>query len=119
MDGEMTWRQRLDKRLRDPETHELAARIHITEDPEMSKNYPNEWPVQMDIHLRNGKVVSRRLDQVKWSPRRPATWDELAEKFIGMGELVIGKDRAQQAVDWIARLEKADSLAPLLDLLRR
>ena len=119
MDGEMTWRQRLDKRLRDPATHELAARIHITEDPEMSKNYPAEWPSQLDIHLRNGEVVSQRLDQVKWSPRRPAAWDELADKFIGMGELVIGKDRAQKAVDWIAQLEKADSLAPLLDLLRR
>ena len=44
------------------QTHELATRIHITEDPKMSKNYPNEWP---------------------------------------------------------ARLEEADSLAPLLDLLRR
>jgi len=119
MDGEMTWRQRLDKRLRDPATHELAARIHITEDPKMSKRYPNEWPAQLDIQLRNGEVVSKRLDQVKWSPRRPATWDELADKFIGMGELVIGEDRAKQAVDWIAHLEGADSLAPLLDLLRR
>ena len=118
MDGEMTWRQRLERRLRDPATHALAAKVHMAEDTEMTKRYPGEWPVRLDIHLVGGEVISRQLDRVKWSPSRPATWEQLAEKFLAMAEPVIGRDRAGRAIDEIARLDQSEDLAALLELVR-
>jgi 2-methylcitrate dehydratase len=118
MDGELTLRQRLEERLRDPKTHELAARVKVREDEKMTERYPDEWPVEMRFHLRGGEVITRRVDQVKWSPRRPPGWDELSEKFIGMAESVIGSNRALEAVDVIANLDEAASIAPLMNLVR-
>jgi 2-methylcitrate dehydratase PrpD len=118
MDGELTLRQRLEERLRDPKTHELAARVKVREDEKMTERYPDEWPVEMRIHLRGGEVITRRVDQVKWSPRRPPGWDELSEKFISMAESVIGSNRALEAVDVIANLDEATSIAPLMNLVR-
>jgi 2-methylcitrate dehydratase PrpD len=118
IDGEMTLRQRLESRLRDPATHELASRVVVREDPEMSRRYPREWPARIDIRLRNGEIVSRQSDQVKWSPQRPASWDQLAEKFSSMAEPTIGRDRTAAAIRIIEQIDEIDQVSSLTRLLQ-
>jgi len=118
IDGEMTLRQRLESRLRDRATHELASRVVVREDPEMTRRYPNEWPTRLEIRLRDGQTITREVDQVKWSPQRPPTFDELEEKFHSMAETVIGPDKALLAIESIRRIDQLDDLQPLLNLLR-
>src|SRR5207245_2782066 len=43
-DGRLTPRQLWKERIRDRKVHELAARVVLTEDPEMSLAYPKKWP---------------------------------------------------------------------------
>src|SRR6185369_11367458 len=81
IDGEMTLRQRVDSRLRDAKTHELASRVVVQEDADMTRIYPDEWPTRLELRLRDGQTITREINQVKWSPQRPATWDQLEEKF--------------------------------------
>ena len=119
MDGELTWRQRLAIRLKDPAVHELASRVTVTEDPAMTARYPREWPVTVTLHLNGDEAISRHLDDVMWSPSRPATWDDLAEKFISMAEPLIGGDSAARAMESVARLDDLDTLTPILELVRR
>ena len=71
----------------------------------------------MEICLKHREVRKRRIDQVKWSPRRPPLWDEAAEKFIAMGEPVIGMERAKQVIDFVATLDDAPSVVPLMKLV--
>jgi 2-methylcitrate dehydratase PrpD len=68
MDGQLTPRQLWHERVRDPRVHALAARVTLVEDPEMSKAYPRQWPVQLTVRLRGGEAITRRVDEVKWSP---------------------------------------------------
>ena len=117
MDGAMTPKQLAKDRLRDPVVHELASRVKVVEVDEMTPMYPHEWPVEVEICLKDGEVRKRRIDQVKWSPRRPPLWDEAAEKFIAMGEPVIGMERAKQVIDFVATLDDAPSVAPLMKLV--
>lgn len=105
-------------RVRDPKVHDLARRTSFAEDPEMSKRYPHEWPVAITLHLRGGGRVSRRVDEVKWSPRRPPSWDELIEKFLPLAEPVIGKERSARTIEFVAGLDQAADMAPLMDLVR-
>jgi 2-methylcitrate dehydratase len=118
IDKEMTVRQRRESRLRDRATHDLASRVVVQEDPEMSARYPRDWPARMDIRLRNGETISMQLDQVKWSPQRPATFQELAEKFSTMAEPIIGRDRAAEAIRIIERIDEIDDLSALTRLLQ-
>ena len=117
MDGAMTPRQLAKDRLRDPVVHELASRVKVVEVDEMTPMYPHEWPVEVEICLKDGEVRKRRIDQVKWAPRRPPLWDEAAEKFIAMGEPVIGVERAKEVIDFVATLDDAPSVAPLMKLV--
>jgi 2-methylcitrate dehydratase PrpD len=117
MDGQLTPRQLWQERVRDPRVHELAARVVLVEDPEMSKAYPKQWPVQLTVRLRNGETITRRVDEVKWSPERLPSWAELVEKFRMLADPLLGEARAKQAVEMVASLGAGDGLGPLLSLL--
>ena len=117
MDGDLTPRQLARERIRDPRVHALAARVTLTEDPQMSKAYPHTWPVELTVRLKGGGRVSGRVDEVKWSPERPPAWEELVAKFRMLSDPLIGEADAQRAVDTIRTMKPDAPLAPLLKLL--
>ena len=118
IEKEMTPRQLRNEFIADPKVHELASRVAVTEDPEMSARFPAEWPLELVVRMRDGTVRSRRIDRVKWSDSRPPTWEELEEKFIMEVSPLLGESKARSAADLVANLEGDASIAPLMDLLR-
>jgi 2-methylcitrate dehydratase PrpD len=118
MDGTMTPRQFDKKRLCDPAVHALARRVTVAEDDEMSARYPHEWPVEVTLVMSGGERLRGAVDQVKWSPRRPPSWDDLAAKFAGLAEPVIGSAKVGQAIDFVAAVDRADTIGPLMDIVR-
>ena len=118
MDGEVTPRQFDKERLRDPAVHALAGRVTVTGNDEMDARYPHEWPVEVTLVMSDGEKLTGAVDQVKWSPRRPPTWDDLAAKFAAMAEPVIGSEKVGQAIDFIAAVDQADTIGPLMDMVR-
>jgi 2-methylcitrate dehydratase len=118
IDGKMTPRQFDKERLRDPVVHELARRVTVVEDDEMSSRYPYEWPVEVTILMFNGERLTGAVDQVKWSPRRPPSWDDLARKFESMAEPVIGSTKVKKAINYVTEVEQAASIEPLMEIVR-
>ena len=51
-------------------------------------------------------------------PEKPRSWSELAEKFSECAALVLPKQQAHEAIALVARIEKLDSLEPLMRALR-
>ena len=82
----------------------------------MDALYPNEWPVQVEIVLRDGRTVGERLDSVTGCPARPMTDQELAAKFMGNAQPILG-GRAQQVLDACMDLEGVVDMAELVALL--
>ena len=119
MDGEMTSRQLTDERLKDPTVHQLASRIKVIEEEEMNRLYPHEWPLDIEIRFRDGTTRKHHIDRVKWSPRIPPLWDEMAAKCHAMGDVVLGAERCDQVIDFVANLDDAASVRPLTEMLRR
>ena len=68
----------------------------------MTERFPHEWPVSVAITMNDGTVHEGRVDEVKWSPRRPPSWDDIAEKFVTLGAPVIGST-AHRVVEEVAR----------------
>jgi 2-methylcitrate dehydratase PrpD len=117
-DGTLGIEQLEEARVRDPRVHALARRVSFAEDPAMSARYPHEWPVSITLRLAGGRTLARRVDQVKWSPRRPPAWPELVAKFDSLAEPVIGRERAMRVVDLVKRLEDVQDMAELMGLVR-
>ena len=118
IEKEMTPRQLRNDFIANPPVHELASRVVVTEDPEMSARFPAEWPLELVVRMSDGTTRSRRIDKVKWSDSRPPAWEELEEKFLMVVGPVLGEAQARSAADLIANLEGDESIAPLMDLLR-
>ena len=119
MDGEMTPRQLTDERLRDPAVHELAAKVKVVKSEAMNRQYPHDWPLTVTIRLADGNRREHHIQQVKWSPRIPPVWEEMAAKFHALGDSVTGSDRCDQVIEFVANLDGAGSVRPLLELVRR
>ena len=118
IEKEMTPRQLRNEFISDPKVHDLASRVVVEEDPAMSARFPEEWPLQVVIGMRDGTTLTRRLDKVKWSDSRPPSWEELADKFRAQVDPVIGDSKASQAVDIIADIKDDETISPLMELLR-
>lgn len=117
-DGEMTVRQLSNERLRDPRLHELASRVTVTEDPAMTEAFPETWPAEVIVRLSNGEHIQRRVDKVKWSPKRVPAWAEIAEKFHVMADPAIGTARADRAIEIVAGLKETSTIESLMAVLR-
>ena len=118
IEKEMTPRQLRNEFITEARVHDLASRVVVEEDPEMSDRFPAEWPLALTIRMRDGSLRERRIDRVKWSDSRPPSWDELVEKFESQVEPVLGRDGTRQAVNIIANIDGDDSIDTLMGLLR-
>ena len=116
-DGEYGWRQQSRERIVDPAVHELASKVTVEVDESMDDNYPDDWPVHIEISLKDGRKLSDRLDKVTGCPNRPMTDSELVEKFVGNIEGIVGRDRAEAARDAFMALEDVAGARGLVDLL--
>ena len=83
----------------------------------MSQRYPHVWPARMDIRLRNGSSLSAAVEEVDWSPRRPASWSDLTEKFSTMAEPLIGASNVRDVVRLIEDLDDVKDISPLMNCL--
>ena len=91
----------------------------MVEDEDFTAMYPHEWPLSLQVRLKDGEVREKRIDQVNWSPRRPPPWDEITAKFTTMAEPVIGSSRTKDAIDFVGSLDNAPSVEYLLKLVRK
>ena len=116
-DAEYGWRQQSSGRIADPAVHDLASRVTVDVDESMDETYPDDWPVRVEITLKDGRKVADRLDKVTGCPNRPMTDAELCGKFVGNVEGVIGADRAEAARDTFMGLESLGSAPEIVELL--
>ena len=89
----------------------MMKRVHTKVDPESDKNYPQKRQATVEIRTREGKVYSQRLDGFKGEPEWPLTRREIEAKFMELASGVIGKQKAEEAVNFISSLEKKNSLS--------
>ena len=105
------------RRISDPAIHELASRVKVHADEEMDKLYPKEWPVLVDITLKDGRHVEKRLDKVIGCPHRSMTDAELSQKFLGNVEPLLGTEQAERVLEGCMSLEEVENIAEFVKWL--
>lgn len=105
------------EKLAAPELHALMDRVDCTHAPELDAAFPKQWPATVEMVLKDGKRLSKRVDVLHGDPEDPLSWDELVAKASGlMAEVIPGKQGAE-IVATIKGLESrsARSLTELLN----
>jgi 2-methylcitrate dehydratase len=105
------------ERLQDERILQLADRISILEDPDLSRQFPGKYPCRIEIRTRSGKTLVAAVDYPRGHCRNPMTDEEVSSKFSELTRRVLPSSRIERALDWLWRFDEATDLDPLFELL--
>lgn len=118
IDGEVGPDQVDEERIRDPKIHEIARKVKVIEDNELTNLYPDKTAANVQIITKLGKKYSFRVDVPKGDPRRPLTEEELKLKFRKLAARKLKTEQIETIIQEISELEELDDVAKLVSLLR-
>lgn len=99
--------------LGDPRIRDLAARVEVRVDPQMSPRRSDHPTARVEVALKDGRTLSGSTTVVRGDFERPVPAAEVIEKFIALTSGPLGADRARE----VARLtERADAIKDVRDL---
>ncbi|QHE83687.1 MmgE/PrpD family protein [Hydrogenophaga sp. BPS33] len=95
-----------DVHVADPRVRALAARIHMSADPDMQ--YVEAMPSELTMTLRDGSRTVLRVDTPKGRPSNPMDWSDMAAKFRQLAAPTLEPSAIEQVIEDVARLEDVD-----------
>ncbi len=119
VDGRVSAEQFTPERLADPFILDLVSRTRIVEDHALTAGYPDGIPNRVTVVLADG---SKFVEEVAFPPghhKNPMTEEQLAAKFHGLVDPVLGKARADQIWQKTASLQDDPAPHDILALLVR
>lgn len=106
-----------DSKVRNRKVIELMKRVALVVDDELEALGYDQVRSRIRIKLKDGRMIEGRYDVARGHPEKPMNWTELGEKFYDCASLVFPRKNAEEAMEFVARLEQQPSLAPLLRML--
>jgi 2-methylcitrate dehydratase len=119
VDGQISPAQFMPDRLSDPLIRSLLARTTVVEDPTYSARYPEAVPNRVTLILDDGTTLVREVAHPPGHARKPLTDAQLADKFHGLADSVLGRGRADAVQARVASLESDPAPHDVLKLLTR
>ena len=98
----------------------MISRINFGVHPEAEAAGYDKMTTIIDIHMKDGQIISGRADFGKGSPANPMSYDEVADKFRGCAEFAKwDKGKTEQIIETVWTLEQLKSVRELTSLLAR
>lgn len=104
-------------RTNDPVVLDLKSRVELVRHQEFEPAYPGQRPSITEIRLKDGRVLSRRIDDAEGSPTNPLRFEQIEEKFHRLVEPVIGVSRGIEIAQRVKEMDDAASMATIARLL--
>ncbi len=102
-----------DAAVANPEIQRLSRLVTISEDLAYSKSYPTEQRCDVEIYLRDGKVLSGHCRVMKGEPEFPNTIEQIREKFFALGRRVWSMPTLEQLWIGCLSLDELDNASDL------
>lgn len=115
-DGELGPGQLTEKRIADPKLLDLAAKVVVKTDEALNKIYPGRTSSRVEILFKDGRSLSRQVDDPKGDPRDPLDAKALAQKvkrFAGDRD----SRKLDEVIERVLELEKATDLNRIIELI--
>ena len=119
VDGVVSADQFHEDRLRDPALLDLVSRTTVVEDPTLTAGYPNGIPNRVSVRLKNGRVHTAEVAFPPGHDKNPLSDGELAVKFHGLADSILGADRADLIISRLARLDQEARPHEVVGLLNK
>jgi 2-methylcitrate dehydratase PrpD len=111
-------------RIRDEKVHRLMHRVTVTV-PDDLKRHKGQWgengvnwgEARITVRLKDGSVLRQPCSHAKGWPERPASWQDLCQKFEDCTAAVLDKGQIRDAIATIGKLEELHSVRDLVSIL--
>jgi 2-methylcitrate dehydratase PrpD len=101
-------------RITDPAIQRLLPAITMRVDPEIGKDAPPLTQAHLEVRLEDGTTHTTRANGARGYPDRPATDEDLSEKFLICARRALPE---AQARDLLARLRQLDAVENVRTLI--
>jgi len=106
------------KKIMDPTIRAQLKKVEVVADPEIEKVFPALQRVIVTVTTTDGRSFTNQLDFPKGDPRNPLTDQEIEEKFAALAQGVLTTGAQKKLKEAIWNLEKLDSVAKLMALMK-
>ncbi|MEM2405155.1 MAG: MmgE/PrpD family protein [Candidatus Methanomethylicia archaeon] len=117
VEGHVTIQNFTWEKIFDPKIREFMKRIRVEGDSELDKLYPEMFPAEVKVTLKDGRSYSETEYYPKGSYKNPLTNEELQNKFLNLATITFTMKQAQEIINIINVLEKVNKISELTSLL--
>jgi len=103
--------------LADPRIRDLARRVEVSADPEMSPRRSDYPTARVSIHLRDGRALEETATVVRGDAENPVPSEDVVAKFLALASPVLGASRARRAADAVNEVDALKRVQDLTGLL--
>ena len=107
------------ERFHEPQIKRLMGKVVLQKDNRIERNFPEEWPAIVQVHLTNGKQFEKHVHFPKGDPENPLTWQELSAKFHSLATRVISESDCEQLIQSVKNMNSPAELRNIWKLAGR
>jgi 2-methylcitrate dehydratase PrpD len=101
--------------IKDPLVHDLCEKVTWSIDEAFEAAYPRRYPARVTVKTKGGKTWVGEVEYPKGDPERPATMEEVVEKFRANAANTIGSVKAGRIIELVGRIETLENIQELMD----
>jgi 2-methylcitrate dehydratase PrpD len=101
------------EQLSDANVRTLMSVTDCYRDESLDAEYPRRWPAAASIHLKDGRVLSTRVEYATGEPENPVAREALIAKFVSLAE----RPDAEALAKRLLTLDTAADLSAVEDAL--
>lgn len=105
--------------LHDAEYVRIAKATEVRSNDELTAIYSSKKPCVVHLHLKNGEVLTQRVDYCKGDPENFPTDSDIIGKFRQLCSPALSNDAQNQIIDMVLNLEEQRSTKPITALLAK
>ena len=105
-----------EERIKDTKVHALMQKIGVRATEECTRDWPEAYPFRITVTMKSGE---RHLEEVRYAkghPKNPMSDDEIEAKFLRLAESVMGRSKAQLALQRLWRLDDMKGAGEIMAL---
>jgi len=118
LDGQVLPEQYEKTRIESNDIQQLLKKIKVSPKQEYSDRFPNEMPVTLTVHLKNGETYTIDKRDYEGFHTRPANWDTIIEKFESLAKPYTSEEIRDTIVETIQDFEN-HKVRDLMKILQR
>ncbi|MFB3888064.1 MAG: MmgE/PrpD family protein [Candidatus Bathyarchaeia archaeon] len=108
LDGKVMPEQYTPQRIMRSDIQTLLQKIHVHPSIEFSNRFPSAMPCEIEVHLKNGRSLTKVVDDYEGFFTRPMSWDSVVNKFRSLTSSFIDEEQRDKIINLVTHLDEIE-----------